>query len=82
MTNIKFYTDLKIRDKENNNNSSFLNKLKYWMGNSESPILKRKIFEKIKKWFIVYRKTKEYISKYNYANFKGKDNKKSKRMII
>ena len=29
MTNIKFYTDLKIRDKENNNNSSFLNKLKY-----------------------------------------------------
>ena len=29
MTNIKFYTDLKIRDKENNNNSSFLNNLNY-----------------------------------------------------
>jgi len=29
MTNIKFYTDLKIRGKENNNNSSFLNNLNY-----------------------------------------------------
>ena len=38
--------------------------------------------KKEKNDFIVYRKTKEYISKYNYADFKGKDKKKSKRMII